>query len=83
MSSSIDASGGVVRKLITPQVLAAIREHYACPSLDGAELENDAGDGVALLHWEKRVLRGDIMAGTVDGQYMGEPIVLQAFRARR
>ena len=79
MSRSIDASGKLVRKLITPHVVAAIREHYACPSLDGAELENQGGDGTVLSHWEKRVLRGDIMVGSIDGYfdgYMGQMQVI-------
>ena len=32
-----------------------VRKHFACPTLEGAELENQGTLGTALTHWEKRV----------------------------
>lgn len=28
--------------------------HFACPTLEGGELEDQGFDGTALTHWEKR-----------------------------
>ncbi len=33
---------------------AVVREHFACPTLEGAELEDQGSVGTALTHWEKR-----------------------------
>lgn len=32
-----------------------VRAHFNCPSLIGAELENQGGQGAARVHWEKRI----------------------------
>ena len=32
-----------------------VRDHFNCPTMRGAELENQGGHGVALYHWEKRI----------------------------
>ena len=32
-----------------------VREHFACPTLEGAELEDQGSVGTALTHWEKRL----------------------------
>ncbi len=32
-----------------------VREHFACPTLEGAELEDQGNVGTALTHWEKRL----------------------------
>ena len=34
---------------------AIVREHFACPTLEGAELEDQGSIGTALTHWEKRL----------------------------
>jgi hypothetical protein len=34
---------------------AVVREHFACPTLEGAELEDQGNVGTALTHWEKRL----------------------------
>lgn len=52
--------GGTVKKvtdvMVTPRVVEEIRNHFNCPELEGAELEDQGGDGTALTHWEKRIL---------------------------
>ena len=53
-----------VNMLVTPRVKAEVRRHFACPSLEGAELENQGGVGTALTHWEKRVFENEAMTGT-------------------
>lgn len=52
--------GGHVRKeidmMVTPRVVAEVRKHFDCDKLEGAELEDQGGEGTALTHWEKRIL---------------------------
>lgn len=60
--------GGSVKKtvemMVTPKVTAEIRKHFNCTKLEGAELEDQGGDGTALTHWEKRVMENEAMTGT-------------------
>jgi len=51
--------------MVTPRVVRAVREHFACPTLEGAELEDQGGDGTAFTHWEKRIFQNEAMTGTV------------------
>ena len=51
--------GGVIQKevqvVVTPRVREEVQRHYNCPSLSGAELEDQGEEGTALTHWEKRL----------------------------
>ena len=42
--------------MVTPRVVAEVRRHFNCNQLEGAELEDQGGEGTALTHWEKRIL---------------------------
>lgn len=42
--------------MVTPRVRAEVRKHFNCDQLEGAELEDQGGEGTALTHWEKRIL---------------------------
>lgn len=53
-----------VHMLVTPKVKEEARKHFGCSTLEGAELENQGGDGTALTHWEKRIFENEAMAGT-------------------
>ncbi|KAK6034453.1 Leishmanolysin [Cooperia oncophora] len=53
-----------VHMMVTPRVVDEVRRHFACDNLEGAELENQGGDGTALTHWEKRVFENEAMTGT-------------------
>lgn len=53
--------GRAVTKVVSPTVLARVRDHFGCPTLNGAELENDGGNGTALSHWEARIFQGEAM----------------------
>ena len=44
-----------VHVMVTPRVREEARKHFGCERLEGAELENQGGDGTALTHWEKRL----------------------------
>lgn len=52
--------GGTVTRavdvMVTPRVAQEARAHFNCPQLEGAELEDQGGEGTALTHWEKRIL---------------------------
>jgi len=37
-----------------------VRKHFNCSILEGAELEDQGGDGTNLTHWEKRVFEARI-----------------------
>lgn len=51
--------------MVTPRVVEEVRRHFNCPTLEGAELEDQGGDGTAFTHWEKRVFQNEAMTGTV------------------
>ncbi|CAJ0580665.1 unnamed protein product, partial [Mesorhabditis spiculigera] len=53
-----------VTMMVTPRVRDEARKHFGCPSLEGAELENQGGEGTALTHWEKRLFENEAMTGT-------------------
>lgn len=41
--------------IVTPNVIRETRDYFNCSILEGAELEDQGGEGTALTHWEKRV----------------------------
>ena len=49
--------GGLVGYLSTPTVKAVVREHFNCPTLPGAELENQSTSSGRCFgsHWERRL----------------------------
>lgn len=50
--------------MVTPRVVAEVQKHFNCAQLEGAELEDQGGEGTALTHWEKRVFEAEAMSGT-------------------
>lgn len=60
--------GGTMRRvvdmMVTPRVVEEVRRHFDCDELEGAELEDQGGEGTALTHWEKRILENEAMTGT-------------------
>mmetsp|Transcript_6307 Transcript_6307/g.14373 ORF Transcript_6307/g.14373 Transcript_6307/m.14373 type:complete len:815 (+) Transcript_6307:34-2478(+) len=53
-----------VVRLKTPTVLREVRDFFDCPTLGGAELENQEGNGCNIInsHWESRVFTAELMA---------------------
>ena len=47
----------------SPRVLREARLFFACPTLDGVEIEDGGGGGTAGSHWEKRLFDQDFMNG--------------------
>lgn len=60
--------GGYIERtmdmVVTPKVVEEVRNHFNCSKLEGAELEDQGGEGTALTHWEKRILENEAMTGT-------------------
>jgi leishmanolysin-like peptidase len=53
--------------MVTPRVVEEARLHFNCSELEGAELEDQGGEGTALTHWEKRILEvNKISCWTLD-----------------
>ncbi|RXG73912.1 Leishmanolysin-like peptidase [Armadillidium vulgare] len=50
--------------MVTPNVAREAKMHFACPTLEGGELEDQGFDGTALTHWEKRAFENEAMTGT-------------------
>ncbi|XP_052065057.1 leishmanolysin-like peptidase [Mytilus californianus] len=68
------ASGYVshaVNLIVTPRVVDEVRKHFNCPTLEGAELENQGLIGTYLTHWEKRIFENEAMTGT----YTQNPVI--------
>ena len=58
------ATGEVTSKVLrTPAVRAFVRDHFGCSSLEGAELENEGGEGTRWSHWEESLFLEEIMTG--------------------
>lgn len=53
-----------VHMMVTPRVVEEVRKHFNCSTLEGAELEDQGGEGTALTHWEKRAFENEAMTGT-------------------
>ena len=53
-----------VHMIVTPRVKKEVRKHFKCPSLEGAEIENQGGLGTEYTHWEKRLFENEAMTGT-------------------
>lgn len=49
--------------MVTPRVKEEAQKHFSCSTLEGAELENQGGEGTELAHWEKRLFGNEGMAG--------------------
>ncbi|KAF0981298.1 hypothetical protein FDP41_012558 [Naegleria fowleri] len=46
------------------------RSHYNCPTLTGIEMEEGGGQGTAFSHWEKRIMRNEIMVGSLGKEQL-------------
>jgi hypothetical protein len=79
--STYTQAGKTVQKLTTPAVVQAVREHFGCASLDGAELEDQGGSGTAGSHLEKRVFHDEFMTGTSGADPVYSRISLAVFVA--
>ncbi|KAL4453892.1 hypothetical protein ABPG74_003775 [Tetrahymena malaccensis] len=49
------------KMLGSPNVLATAQKYYECPTLKGMQLENQGGSGSVNSHWERTIIRSEIM----------------------
>ncbi|KAL4453893.1 hypothetical protein ABPG74_003776 [Tetrahymena malaccensis] len=48
----------------SPNVLATAQKYYGCPTLKGMQLENQGGSGSVNSHWERTIIRSEIMTAS-------------------
>ena len=62
--SSFETGRGVKAHISTPRVTQAVRNHFGCERLRGAQLEDGGGAGTSNSHWEMRNFRDEYMVGS-------------------
>ena len=73
--------GGLVAYLSTPTVAAVVRSHFNCPSLPGAELENQSGGGSCFgSHWERRLFPTEYMNSYLSHSPVFSALTLAFFK---
>ncbi|GLI62855.1 hypothetical protein VaNZ11_005584 [Volvox africanus] len=71
-----NVGGKQVQVLVSPSVRDAARAHFACPSLSGAQLEEEGSAGSAGSHWEYTHYQGEVMVASTTFAADGTPPVL-------
>ena len=58
------------------------RNHFNCPTLEGAELEDQVPNGTAYTHWEKRVFEvsSSVLANTYPCIITVKPVLSKRSR---
>ncbi len=64
--------------VVTPNVVREVRDHFGCPQLLGAALE-DQGGGGSMSHWEKRLFMNEYLTGSASDHPVLSRITLAAF----
>jgi len=64
-------SDGIARRMITPNVAAAVQAHYGCKASDGVEcqgmlMEDQGGLAQRGIHWEQRICDNELMLALGD-----------------
>eukprot|EP00026_Physarum_polycephalum_P005243 Phypoly_transcript_05274.p1 GENE.Phypoly_transcript_05274~~Phypoly_transcript_05274.p1 ORF type:complete len:560 (+),score=50.63 Phypoly_transcript_05274:285-1964(+) len=72
-------NGKKITKIITPRVVAAAKEHFGCPDIDGVPLEDGGDLSTSDSHWEKRIFRNEYMTGSSDHTMIISKITLALF----
>jgi len=60
----ITIRGKTTTILTTTNVVAKYREYFGCTTLEGPEIEDEGGTGSAGSHWDRRVLKDELMAAS-------------------
>ncbi|KAF8275648.1 putative surface protease GP63 [Trypanosoma cruzi] len=55
-----------VSVISTPKTKAMARQYHNCSTLEGIELEDEGGPGIALSHWKKRNMKDEMMTSDMD-----------------
>jgi hypothetical protein len=63
-----DPGTGLERRIVTtPRVKEFVQKHFNCPTLEGADLENQGGSGTQWSHWEESLFYDEVMTGLASG----------------
>ncbi|KAL4453891.1 hypothetical protein ABPG74_003774 [Tetrahymena malaccensis] len=62
--TSLKVRGIQTNLLGSPNVLAVAKKYYGCSTLQGMQLENQGGSGSINSHWERTVIRSEIMTAS-------------------
>jgi leishmanolysin-like peptidase len=67
-----------VHKVVTKRTVAAAREFFDCPTLNGAELENHLTTSCTLMgsHWEQRIFHFEMMSSFLQHKSLVSPMTL-------
>ncbi|CAJ0605505.1 unnamed protein product [Cylicocyclus nassatus] len=68
-----------VYMIVTPKVRQEARNHFGCPTLEGAEVENQGDSGMRASHWEKRVFENEAMSAVTTQVYAVSRVTLALF----
>lgn len=58
--------GKTTTKMISPRVVAAAKAYFNCSTITGVEIEDQGGAGTQGVHWEKRILNQEFIAGVLS-----------------
>jgi hypothetical protein len=74
-------SSNCVAKIVTPRVASAAQDFFACPTLVGAELENQLTSPCDAQgsHWEQRIFNGELMGSYLQHVAKVSAVTLAVF----
>jgi len=68
-----EINGGMVKILTLEPLTKRLREYFACPTLEGAYLEQEGDVGTKNMHFERRVFMNELMtASSIVGERVSE-----------
>ena len=74
VEQKVKQDGSTRSFIITPNVVAKVKEQYGCSEDTGAEIEDMGGGGTAGSHWEKRLIANEFM----NPQVADNPVLFSA-----
>ncbi|KAM9977599.1 hypothetical protein ACTFIR_011466 [Dictyostelium discoideum] len=78
-NTTADGSSKLSNMIVSPNVVSFVRKFFDCPSLEGAELEDQGGTGTEFSHWEKRIFDNEYMTGTASQYPIFSNLTLSLF----
>eukprot|EP00299_Pterocystis_sp_00344_P010391 c4631_g1_i1.p1 GENE.c4631_g1_i1~~c4631_g1_i1.p1 ORF type:complete len:636 (-),score=107.27 c4631_g1_i1:102-2009(-) len=81
VSKTVTERGHSITKVVTPNVVKFVSDHFNCPHMTnpGAEMEDGGGSGTVGSHWEKRIFHNELMVGATSGDSIISPLTLALF----
>ena len=74
-------AGERVAHVSTRKVARAVQNHFGCPHLRGAQLEDGGGGGTSGSHWEMRLFRDEYMVGASSPSFRAFSVITAALFA--